>query len=187
MSKNLLRRLGALACVAFTCSAMGSQTVKQADLEACHGLPGDDMKLACYRSLTLRGRTDSTLPSAAVAPRVEPAGPIVEQDLGSDEPAPAAPPRIDDRFGKQHLDSDNGGDEPERFSGTATIVKVEKRSHGTLFFYMDNGQIWRQMEPRFFPYPKNRTFQVELDHGMMGDYRLQVEGKGQKTRIRRVK
>jgi hypothetical protein len=211
MPKNFLRLLGTLACVAFVYPAIGSQVVSQVDLEACFGLPGEDMQLACYRALTVRSRTLTAVPSAPVPSELAdnlptdnlPTDNLPTDNLPTDNvpannaPAlvsapvarapglPATPPQIDDGFGKEYLDSDS--DEPEQANRTATIVNVEKHSHGTLYFYMDNGQIWRQIEPRFFPYPKNTAFQVEIDQGVMGDYRLQVEGKGQKTRIRRVK
>ncbi len=193
MPKYKLRLLGALACIVLIHPAIGSQEVNQTDLEACLGLPGDDVKLACYRALTLRGRAELGVSEETVTPPVAQDQPaihapaVVRAPATKIESTPAVPPQLDDEFGKEHLSDDADSAEPERFNRSATIVKVEKRSHGTLYFYVDNGQVWRQIEPRSFPYPKNRAFQVELDQGMMGDYRLQVEGKGQKTRIRRVK
>jgi hypothetical protein len=193
MPKYKLRLLAALACIVLIQPAIGSQEVNQADLEACLELPGDDVKLACYRALTLRGRTELRVSEETVSPPVVQDQPVIHAPAVASAPVPkfestqTAPPRLDDDFGKEHLSDDADSAEPERFNRSATIVKVEKRSHGTLYFYVDNGQVWRQIEPRSFPYPKNRAFQVELDQGMMGDYRLQVEGKGQKTRIRRVK
>lgn len=193
MPKYMLRLIGSLACVVFIHPAIGSQAVNQLDLEACLGLPGDDIKLACYHALTLRGRTDSAESLETVSSTLANDQPTTRAPAVASAPAvqfssaPAMPPQIDDYFGKEHLNAVTDSDEPESFNRSATIIKVEKRSYGTLYFFMNNDQIWRQIEPRSFPYPKNRTFQVELDQGMMGDYRLQVEGKGQKTRIRRVK
>ena len=68
----------------------------------------------------------------------------------------------------------------------ASVVKVTRTRYGELVFHFDNGQVWRQQEKRYFPYPKNREFDVTISTGMMGEYRLQVEGAGRRATIRRL-
>jgi hypothetical protein len=52
---------------------------------------------------------------------------------------------------------------------------------------MENNKLWRQIERGFFHYPKNQAFGVEISQGVMGEYRLRVEGKGRLVRIRRIR
>ena len=77
--------------------------------------------------------------------------------------------------------------EPEAADVEATVTEVSKDSYGRLVFHFENGQQWRQIEKRFFPYPKNAEFDVTISEGMMGEQRLQVEGRGRRVAIRRLK
>jgi hypothetical protein len=64
---------------------------------------------------------------------------------------------------------------------------VTKTYHGELVFHLDNGQVWAQMEKRYYPYPRNRQFDVVISTGMLNEYQLQVGGAGRKVTVRRVK
>jgi len=64
---------------------------------------------------------------------------------------------------------------------------VSKTGRGALVFQLDNGQVWRQIEPRYYPYPRDREFDVMISTGMLGTYRLQVEGTGRRVTIKRLK
>ncbi len=77
--------------------------------------------------------------------------------------------------------------EPDAVDVLATVTEVSKDSYGRLVFHFENGQQWRQIEKRFFPYPKNAQFDVTISEGMMGEQRLQVEGRGRRVAIRRLK
>jgi hypothetical protein len=78
----------------------------------------------------------------------------------------------------------DAGREPD--VARASVVKVTRTRYGELVFHFDNGQVWRQQEKRYFPYPKDREFDVTITTGMMGEYRLQVEGAGRRTTIKRL-
>ena len=77
------------------------------------------------------------------------------------------------------------GPDPEVITGRVT--KVTKDDYGRLLFHFENGQVWRQFEKRYYPYPKSREFDVTISTGMMGDHRLQVEGAGRKVGIKRLR
>ena len=68
----------------------------------------------------------------------------------------------------------------------ATVTEVTTAGYKTLYFHLANGQVWRQIEPRRFSYPKNGDFDVNITRGMMGDYRLRIGDKGRMVAIRRV-
>ena len=119
---------------------------------------------------------------AAPSPPADSVAPVAEQSAVA-----AAPVAIPETEADDPLDSwgvDRSG-EPE--VAYATVVEVTKARYGELIFQFDNGQVWRQQEKRYFPYPRDREFDVTLSTGMMGEVRLQVEGAGRRTTIKRLK
>ena len=92
-----------------------------------------------------------------------------------------------DDFGSEQLRKSTDTDPGEYH---ARVVEVSKGYRDALSFHLENGQVWRQIEPRHFSYPRNTAFDVVISQGMMGEYRLRVEqsdGEGRMVRIRRVK
>ena len=188
-----------------------AQTVELSDLEICAGLETPELKLACYEAIVATGRrgaaaaadantamapepavataepetTAESEPELAVTDSVERA-PIASQAAQPQQPVTESTPEEPaiDSFGSEHLEKESA-DEPAVLE--ATVVDVTKTRRGSLVFYLDNGQVWRQIEPRYFPYPRDGEFDVTISTGMMGAYRLQVEGAGRRVTIRRVK
>ena len=96
-----------------------------------------------------------------------------------------APPATgDDSFGREYLE---GVEESRSKVMNATVVDVTKTRLGELVFHLDNGQVWAQMEKRYYPYPRNHQFDVAISTGVLGEYKLQVEGTGRKVTVRRAK
>lgn len=124
-------------------------------------------------------------PVRALAPGVEVdpyPGPQPDVEAAKAEAEAAAEP--DDDFGRRYIDQPQD-DEPEVV--TATVNEVSQGRHRVLYFHFANGQLWRQMEPGYFAYPKDGSFEVEIRQGMMGDYQMRVGGKGRMTRIVRIR
>jgi hypothetical protein len=86
-----------------------------------------------------------------------------------------------DEIGREHLD-----EEKEKALLHATVREVVKGRYDVLYFHFTNGQVWRQVESRRFSYRRDGEFDVIIDSGMMGDYRLRLDTGGPMTRIRRV-
>lgn len=126
-------------------------------------------------------------PYPGPAPGIEAAAAPAPALEGEAEPAGAAEPAAEpgDEFGRRYIDEPEDDGEPEVV--TATINEVSEGRHRTLYFHFANGQLWRQMEPGYFAYPKDGSFEVEIRQGMMGDYQMRVGGKGRMTRIVRVR
>jgi hypothetical protein len=176
-----------------------AQTTDQSALEACAGLETAELRLACFEAIVAAGRTADEPAAEAEATAVEEKAPEVEAIAG-EEMAPAAAavaPRAEpdvteatssaDDFGREQLDIPEP--EEERVL-TATVTDVSKGNYDVLYFHLANGQVWRQIEPRHFSYPKGVEFDVTISQGMMGEYRLRVgqpDDKGRMVRIRRVK
>lgn len=123
----------------------------------------------------------ASAPAAPVA-EVPPASP------GADTPAEAAtPPSRDDEFGQEYLVQPEKEPEMDDELLHATVTEVSKGRHDILFFHLDNGQVWRQIEARHYAYPKNSEFEVNITRGMMGEYRMRIGDNSRMVRIRRVK
>ncbi len=90
-----------------------------------------------------------------------------------------------DEIGREHLD-EKKVDKEEETVVRATVSEVVKGSFDVLYFHFTNGQVWRQVESRRFSYPRDAEFDVSIDTGMMGDYRLRLAAGGPMTRIRRI-
>lgn len=68
-----------------------------------------------------------------------------------------------------------------------TVNQVVRDGERRQIFYMSDGQVWREIEPGRIRFPKNQHFEVLVNQGRMGDYRLRLEGKGSRTRVIRLR
>jgi hypothetical protein len=105
--------------------------------------------------------------------------------LASEYPDEEQPDLVNE-IGREHLD-EKTVDKEEETVVRATVSKVVKGGFDVLYFHFTNGQVWRQVESRRFSYPRDGEFEVVIDTGMMGDYRLRLDRGGPMTPIRRVK
>lgn len=180
-------------------------------MELCAGLATPELELACFEAIIASSQTPQAVEAGAVETPV--ADPPAAQADTAPEMAPAveATPAVaaaiaatpessaavattstttatvvaDTDFGQEHLDrpkQKKNGNEIHR----ATVTEVTRGRNKILYFHFDNGQVWRQMEPRHFQYPKNGEFEINITRGMMGDYRLRIGDNGRMVRIRRV-
>lgn len=129
---------------------------------------------------------------AAIAPAASvaavPVSEVEMSDAGSETSnAPAASPPGEEAFGQEHLLRREENQEADDALLRATVVEVSKGRQDLLYFHMDNGQVWRQIEARHYSYPKGVEFDVNITRGMMGDYRMRIGDNGRMVRIRRVK
>ncbi len=132
--------------------------------------------------------TVSAAASTAVPdPAPESASPDAPMTAALPDDEPVEPGTdVDDDFGREHLpETEVESNRTEVM--TATVVQAEFRRNRGITFHLDNGQVWQQENDRYFQYPKNREFDVEITQGMMGDYQLRIGGEGRMVRIRRVR
>lgn len=118
-------------------------------------------------------------PAPAPAPTPTPNASAQPAAVAAEPPGTAA-----DEFGREHLERT---EDPDQETLEATVIDVTKTGYGELVFHLDNGQVWRQQEKRYYPYPRNREFAVTISRGILGEYQLQVEGTGRKVTIRRIR
>jgi len=123
-------------------------------------------------------------PGAEVDPYPEPQPDVEAAKVAEPAGEIAVPGEPDDDFGRRYIEQPQD-DAPGIV--TATVNEVSQGRHKVLYFHFANGQLWRQMEPGRFQYPKDGSFEVEIRQGMMGDYQMRVGGKGRMTRIVRIR
>ena len=80
---------------------------------------------------------------------------------------------------------------PEEITAiTATVVEFAKTARGRAVFFLDNGQLWRQLDGDdtvVLEPPSGKTMKVTIATGMLGNYNLTVEGRNALVRVRRMK
>jgi hypothetical protein len=170
-----------------------AQDVASDDLAACAAIEDAVGRLACFEALVPAKPAPAAEPAPPFAEPVEPAAAAVapvaakagasEDATGVEKSVAGSAADGAEAFGEEHLDRDAEESPVLR----ATVVDVTRAWDDSLSFHLDNGQVWRQIESRRFPYPKNGEFEVEIARGMMGEYRLRVGGESRMVRIRRVK
>jgi len=177
--------------LALACGSLAqAQSVDRSELERCARIHSAEEKLACFEAIAAGSQV-----AAEAAPGQEVASPSAAQSPAiqavAEEPAPpppvadAAPPANgDDSFGREYLESVA---ESRSKTMSATVVDVTKTYNGELVFHLDNGQVWTQIEKRYYPYPKNQQFDVVISTGVLNEYQLRVGGVGRKVTVKRVK
>lgn len=186
--------------IALSLPTAAQDVVERAALQRCASLPTATAKLSCFELLIAEPDTapeparatelaDISVPDDKPRP-VEAAEPL--PPASTTMPSSAATPDVKaaampEGFGREHLDSTNAKQDNEPEAVKARVMSVEKRRNRLLYFAFDNGQVWRQMESGYFPYPREGEFDVTIRQGVMGDYQLRAEDRGRMLRIVRVK
>ena len=190
-----------------------SQSVDVSALELCAGLATPELKIACFEAIIASSETAPVLEAGAIESPVADQ-PVARADAVPEvapavDTTPAAAPAIavtptsipnvaatsttaaavvaDTEFGQEKLDHpEKKEEEKENEIFRATVTDVTEGHNSVLYFHLDNGHVWRQLEARHLQYPKNGEFDINITRGMMGDYRLRIGENGKMVRIRRV-
>ena len=174
-----------IAVAAIVC--LPTVLAQRSDLQVCAGLGTAEERLACFEALARQERqsTADDFATPRAAERREAQNPPV-----SAEQARAA-------IGEEHIiqdrrDADSASEarsaaEQAAEGITFAVSRARQDGERRWIFSMDDGQIWREIEPSTLRFPRSGEFNVVIDRGRMGDYRLRVEGKGRRTRVVRLK
>ena len=166
------------------------------DLVACRAISEDAARLACYDAIELAGQQSPAarnVPAAIAAKRPLPpvaASPAPSQApnrVASPEPmAAATSPQPDeasaDDFGRELVLDDDATNEL-----VARIAGPFSGWSGNTRFVLDNGQIWQQDETGKLNYKGPDNPQVTIKRGFMSSYRLKIEGRNTRIKVKRVK
>jgi len=108
-----------------------------------------------------------------------------ETAVASTDQAPQAPatPREtapDESNGVQVVERDDDGG-VERV--VMVIDRIEAYTYNKHLFYMENGQVWRQLDTLRVRLSRNQTNEAEIRRAAMGSYLLRINGRGQAIRV----
>jgi hypothetical protein len=178
-----LAGLGAALYLTLSLSgAMAEQDALQDELHRCAELPADAERVKCYDALAARSPQPA---QTGAADRPEEPGPVEDSPV---PPAPVSEPSsaqgvaITDDVGREQLD---GGEDAEAAIYHARVTSCQKNSSGRVFFFFENGQIWKQTDYSRFRY-RECNFDVVLSRDTFG-YKMKIADQKASYRVSRVK
>lgn len=99
---------------------------------------------------------------------------------------PAKPTTKPEEFGKQPSESAQA---KELTQITANIVELAQTSRGKTLFFLDNGQLWRQLDADstdLRDLPSTPGTKVTIEKGFLSSYNLMVAGRNGLIKVNRV-
>ncbi|HTT85195.1 MAG TPA: hypothetical protein VMF67_17090 [Rhizomicrobium sp.] len=188
-----------LAAVAGACPAFAAPAPQDL-LEAvghCAGIADDHARLACYDSLAPRVKDALAVPPAALPgnrpPNVDEQRSWFGFDLGDLFNAAPAQQTTPAQFGSDKLPETHAKEETAAVSVdsiTAGVSDVAYTPFGKFIVFLDNGQVWRQVEGdadhAIFRKPAKDN-KVTIKRGFIGSYNLTLNDSDKMYKVTRVK
>jgi len=185
----------AAVVLSICCEIAYAQTVDRSDLELCAGLETAELKLVCFEAIIAASKAQEHVGSRKSAVSRQEIEVSIEPPAQSTRHPGAIESLATDDSETTNLETGTnaGGEKIQRADAyrkgdviVATVTKVRRAANKKLYFTLENGQVWRQMERGYIQYPRSENFEIEITRGIMGDYKLRVGGKGRMTRIVRM-
>ena len=166
----------AILCMAaffFGCVSIASAS--NAELEdrllACAALEENSRRLHCVDSII-----QSLAPAAIVEAEKPPTvAPLQTETVSVDKAE-------DQELGQKYLHQP----EQPKASTSYSLVAAYKDSKKRWNFEFKNGQVWRQLEPRYLPKIKDLPQAVEISEGILGSHDLRTARFGKPVKVKRV-
>jgi hypothetical protein len=185
----------ALVSVAMVMGLAAAQTPAQASssnplaaqLKRCASLVDAGARLACYDALAGVAAPTGATAQAAPSPSAGGSAGAIPGSGAAAPPAaaPAAPatPNSAD-FGVRNGPLQAERDPVREKTMLAVVSAVSFRGRGELVVTLDNGQVWRQIQPS--DYPLKPGDHVEIDVAALGSYRLWTPSTRRATKVTRI-
>jgi hypothetical protein len=166
----------------------------KSELQTCAELETTTLRLACFEKLARleqqRTADDFASPKAGIEAPSRPVTTQVARDvMGAKklQRTQSTLPDLVNRSDSKTTTTPKSAEEQAKDGITFTVNSSKKDGEKRQVFYMDDGQIWREIEPTQIYYPRGRGFKVVINQGRMSDYRLRLEGKGRRIRVVRLR
>jgi hypothetical protein len=174
------------AAVLTTAQASSSNSLA-AQLKRCASLADASARLACYDALS--GVAAPSAATAQAAPSPSAGGSTGTPPSSSAAAAPVAAPGTSAASNIADFGVRNGPLQAERDpvrekQMLAVVSAVSFRGRGELVVTLDNGQVWRQIQPS--DYPLKPGDHVEIDVAALGSYRLWTPATRRATKVTRI-
>lgn len=184
-----MRRAQLIALITFASVVLFAQNVAAQNaigtaLNKCAAIGDDGDRLACYDALAavLVPNDANVAAETAAATSAEYGAASAATATSSASTAGGAVPLNDD-VGKERVSPQSEQDQP-RYASHVNKCE-ESRSSGQTFFFMDNGQVWKQSKYRRLNF-RDCDFDVEITKGTFG-YEMHIPSKDRDIRITRVR
>lgn len=141
----------------------------------CVGIATAEERLACFDA------------AYSVAPMPEPS--TSADAPASPAPVAAAVSATQDEGAKPIIEDEFGLPPQRPPDGTlkSGITRVERDSLDRLTFYLDNGQVWKQIESTYSPFRVKQDPAVAvIKSSALGSFKLTVEGGSRSVRVKRL-
>jgi hypothetical protein len=147
------------------------------DVQACVELASPEERLACFGA-----QVDRVLQEQAQAPPAPSSRAAVPEPASADTAssvAPSQPPP-----GPASTERAAYREAPIEF--VSTVVAVRETVPNSYVITLENGQVWRQMRPKWYPLRPGQTVRVHST-GWGNSYRLTAEDAGSFIQVERVR
>jgi len=184
-----------LVSVALALSFAAAQTPAQASsanplaaqLKRCASLVDAGARLACYDALAGAAAPSAAAAQAAPSPSASGSAATIPSAGAAAAPiavanSSAAPNTAD--FGVRNGPLQAERDPVREKQMLAVVSAVSFRGRGELVVRLDNGQVWRQIQPS--DYPLKPGDHVEIDVAALGSYRLWTPSTRRATKVTRI-
>ena len=162
-------------------------------LGKCAGIADSQARLACYDDLARVVNPPAAEPSMHIAAPAAPTAPIVEHketEFGTKGVAPQTTPQ---QFGSERLPQmpAQEDEKPKEIDSiTATLTEYAKNPFGKFIVFLDNGQVWRQLqgdsgEARFNRNPKDNK--ITISRALFGSYSMLLNDSTKTYKVERIK
>lgn len=174
----------------------------QDEIRRCAAMSADAERLACYdRLFRDTSASQSRSEPSVAAPALPPAASVASNApaaaagaaSGAATAAASAPgaapaefganPRLQEEQRRRQRESQGKEDAQEL---RVRIKKVDPHPHGLHVLTLENGQVWQQKE-KIWELELKPGDEVVIRRGMLGSYRLQLDGQGASTSVARIK
>jgi hypothetical protein len=180
--------LGALVAAPFAMAQTGDVS---AGLSRCLAMGDAQARLACYDDLARSVAPPLTHVAAPVAPTPPVVAPPPPQaTFGQPDQATQTTP---EQFGSESLPRQEAPkpEAPKEIDSiAATVTEYAKNPFGKFIVFLDNGQVWRQLqgdsgEARFNRKPSDNK--VRIERGLLGSYTLLLNDSAKTFKVERIK
>ena len=152
------------------------------ELRRCASIGDASARLACYDGLSGRQMPASAAPGASLDPSIDSSAaersvvePSVVQPSAN---KPLADPNSETVRG-------NTDDRYETISIRATVTKCRQDDNKKYYFYLENGQVWKQSDRKRLKY-EDCNFDVTITKDFFGS-KMRQDGEDRRVRVTRVK
>jgi hypothetical protein len=203
VKREMNRMIFAAACSAAISFQIGTAAASPRDdvlsgMQKCAGVADDKSRLACYDALVRPAQEAMARPpapgEASQPPTKEEQKSWFGFDVGGLFNASPEEQKTPQQFGAENLPSTRQKveqAEQEVDSITAGVTEYAFTPFGKFIVFLDNGQIWRQLQgdtgdkPMFHKNPKDNK--VTIERGLIGSYNLMVNDSTRSYKVERIK